>query len=156
MTEPRIHEALEQAVRDVLDKMFFVDTLACPDTNPLPLGAGISARLTFEGDPPGVFRLRVSLAAAQSMAADFSGVDPGSVTPELMAEVVSEAANMICGSVLSHIENAAVFHLATPQIVDAGLDSSAAEDAASFTAWLGSGVLKATLRLADPRARLAN
>lgn len=134
--------------------MFFVDTQTYPDTNPVPNGAGISARLAFEGDPAGFLELWVSHSAAQSMAADFTGADPDSVTPEQAAEVVTETANMICGSLLSRIESTSLFRLATPQIVDTGFDSSAAEDTASFTAWIGSGALKATLRLGErnPRA----
>jgi CheY-specific phosphatase CheX len=120
MSEPEIQEALRDSVSEVLEKMFFVRALG---ETPVPRPAGsppppeITARLLFQGEPPGSLTVRLTCAAARSIAADFLGDDVEAVSGRQTAEVVCELANMICGSLLSRVEGATTFHLAAPQIV---------------------------------------
>jgi CheY-specific phosphatase CheX len=119
VSEPRIQHALQNAVHEVLEKMFFVQALGkSPDPTPAEAPPiEIAARLTFQGEPSGSLSLRLTYTVAQSIAADFLGAGEDEVSALQVAEVVCEIANMICGSVLSRVESGAPFQLAAPQIV---------------------------------------
>jgi CheY-specific phosphatase CheX len=138
---------MAESVQEVLEKMFFVDLV-----RPLagdPLLNGIAAELNFEGDPPGSFHLVLDLAAAESAASGFLGVEPEDLTRERLNEVVCELANMICGSVLSRTESSATFRLSKPgSVAVADFPSSPAE--ASFQASVGEGRLRAEIRMERP------
>lgn len=149
MTDRQISEALGEAVREVLEKMFFADLLN-PEGEPGPHPCGLSAQLTFEGEPPGSFRLDLDAAAAASAAADFLVEDAAYLAPEQVEEVVCELANMICGSVLSRIESSATFRLAKPEIVRADAIEEPAGSVSSFRTKLGEGALRAEIRVERP------
>lgn len=118
MTESLVRQALQDSVTEVLEKMFFVETLGeCADPAEEPPADEIAAGLTFQGEPPGALLLRLTSPAARQISADFLGIDEAEVSNGQTSEVVRELANMICGSVLSRVEGAAAFHLAAPQIV---------------------------------------
>src|SRR5664279_2845557 len=91
-----IRQALRDSVNEVLEKMFFVETLG---ESPLPepgtpvRASEIAVRLTFHGEPAGSLTLHLSSAAASPIAADFLGADEESVTGQQTAEVVCELAN---------------------------------------------------------------
>jgi CheY-specific phosphatase CheX len=112
-----LERALRDSVKDVLEKMFFVETLGESHLDGPASADQITAQLTFQGQPPGALTMRVTSAAARQIAADFLGVDEQEVSDLRVAEVVCELANMICGSVLSRVESATAFQLSTPQIV---------------------------------------
>ena len=118
MSENLIREALQASVNEVLEKMFFVETLG-ESLRPTedPNDGEIGVALTFQGMPSGSFLLRVTPRAARQIAADFLGIDEAEVSDVQTSEVVRELANMICGSVLSRVESSAVFQLAAPRIV---------------------------------------
>jgi CheY-specific phosphatase CheX len=116
MFERLFDGALREAAEDVLEKMFFIR-----DTGEdAPVGAGqapeITARLTFEGSPPGWLTLQAGKAVARSITADFLGEEEASVTDQQAEEMVCELANMICGSVLSRTESDATFRLSSPVV----------------------------------------
>jgi len=146
VSEAAIDNALAVSVREVLEKMFFLDLADPPDGTARP--AGVVAEVKFEGNPPGVFRLDLDLAAARAAAADFLGQDPEELSAAATEEVVCELANMICGSVLSRVESSAVFRLATPRIASTG--ELAAPPEASFQAAVGEGLLRAEIRMERP------
>jgi CheY-specific phosphatase CheX len=147
VSETAIHSALQESVREVLEKMFFVDLLqSCPCE---PLRAGITAELSFEGDPPGSFRLALDLAAASTVAADFLGEDPAELSSEQMADVVCELANMICGSLLSRIESTAAFRLSKPSVISAESHPQTGVRSC-FRALVGCGNLRAEIFLERP------
>src|SRR5271165_6215349 len=102
VTDTPLRQALAESLDEVLEKMFFVRSLgelAGPASGPVT-----AAHLTFEGDPPGSLTLRMTPAAARSVAADFLGEEEAELSPKQIGEVVCELANMICGSVLSRVE----------------------------------------------------
>jgi len=118
VTENPIRQALQDSVDEVLEKMFFVETQGeCAEPAGDPAADEIAVELTFQGEPPGALLLRLTSPAARQIAADFLGIDEAEVSGVRTSEVVRELANMICGSVLSRVEGAAAFRLATPRIV---------------------------------------
>ena len=147
MNELPIEGALAESAREVLEKMFFLDLEDLGAAAQRP--CGVTAEVTFEGDPPGVFRLDLDLVAARAAAADFLGQDPEELSPEQTHEVVCELANMICGAVLSRVESSAVFRLSTPRIAPAEEDLPAPAQA-SFLATVGDGLLRAEIRMEKP------
>ena len=120
MSDQVIHRALYDSVNEVLEKMFFVQTMG---ESSIP-GPGsdaqldeIAIRIAFQGEPSGALMLRLTSAAARQIAADFLGIDEAEVSDLQTSEVVGELANMICGSLLSRMESATTFHLEAPRMV---------------------------------------
>jgi CheY-specific phosphatase CheX len=116
-------QALRDSVDEVLEKMFFAETLgeaSGPDeAGDLPADT-ITVELTFQGEPSGSMCLRLTDDSAREIAADFLGLERAEISSDQISEVVRELANMICGSVLSRVESAATFHLGVPRIVACG------------------------------------
>jgi CheY-specific phosphatase CheX len=106
-------DALDRAVGDVLETMFFAEVSgpACP-----PDASAVGAAMTFRGEPSGYFSLCLTPQAAKRLTVDFMGAeDPDAVTQEDISAVVRELANMICGAVLSCVYKDGVFDLASPE-----------------------------------------
>jgi hypothetical protein len=154
VTETTVRAALASAVGDVLESMFFLDTVgeACEP----PAGADtVTVQLSFEGDPAGCFEMRLARPAATAIAADFLGEDSGSLTRQQSTDVTLELANMICGAVLSRIESSATFRLGAPRVVadivaDIVADDTRKpwqEEATRYTVETGSGTLTAAIRM---------
>lgn len=117
MTQAELHDALQQAVHEVLETMFFVREL---DDGVIPDGAStpdLAAQLDFEGNPGGQLTLILAGHAARTVAADFLGADEDELSEQQVEEVACELANMICGSVLSRTESETRFCLSSPHII---------------------------------------
>jgi hypothetical protein len=122
MPENSVEQALSRAAGDVLEKMFFAgfEEGLCFGGNDGPF---IAVRMSFDGERQGILTLRISAAAAGTLAADFLGVDPEDESDSgpqgsRVLEVVRELANMICGDVLSTLERMPL-RLSPPEIVPA-------------------------------------
>jgi len=114
--ETVLHEALRDSVDEVLEKMFFAETLGeASDARPEP--DDIAVEVPFEGELAGVMCLHLTAASAHEIAADFLGIDAAEISPTQVSEVACELANMICGSVLSRVESTVAFRLGVPRIV---------------------------------------
>ena len=153
MPEIPFQRALHDSVREVLEKMFFVEALDEPPGETDSPDGGLAVELTFEGSPSGALTLRVSIAAARQIAADFLGQDESGLSPAQVGEVVCELANMICGSVLSRVESTATFHLAPPRLLLAEewrLPQEPANQRATHAVAIGCGTLTATVETRDP------
>jgi CheY-specific phosphatase CheX len=137
-------------VEDVLAKMFFVETLGESSQPGAPCADVIGAKVAFEGEPAGALTIRLTTPAASQIAADFLGLDEEEVSPSRVAEVVCELANMICGSVLSRVESATTFRLATPRIVPLPECRSARGGAIRYAAELSNGELAVDLDMSTP------
>ena len=146
MTEATIHAALSSAVADVLERMFFLEVLG-DAAEPPPEAETVTVHLSFDGDPPGYFHMRIARPAANAVAADFLGEDAESLTDRQRMDVTLELANMICGAALSRIESRAAFRLSSPQIVadDTGKRGSAEE--IRCTVETGSGALTVAIQM---------
>ena len=146
MTDTTVRDALSTAVSDVLESMFFLEALGeAPE--PPPEAETVTALVTFDGDPPGSFYMRLASMAANSIAADFLGEDPGTLTEQQSTSVTLEMANMICGAVLSRIESSGSFRLGTPRI--AAWDATAAEtmQETRYTVDTGNGTLTVAIQM---------
>jgi CheY-specific phosphatase CheX len=143
MSEPSIQTALRESVVEVLEKMFFISAFEEPPQEPATSRPCLTAQLAFDGDPPGSLALRTSCAAARSIAADFLGEEPDTLSARQVEEVICELANMICGAVLSRVESRAIFKLGSPRILQAdaaALSSAGAPlDAESTSAAVPAG-----------------
>jgi CheY-specific phosphatase CheX len=121
MPESDLGQLLSESATEVLETMFFTSTLS-EQAPPEPVaGPGICATLSFQGDPPGRFGLRLPAGTARKIAASFLGKNEAEVSEIQIGEVVSELANMLCGSVLSRLEKETMFHLSHPEIDPAGV-----------------------------------
>lgn len=109
-----LRQTLASSVEEVLEKMFFFSAAEEPCACGGSPQREIVARVGFAGHPPGALTLRVTYAAARSIAADFLALEACELQEEQVAAVVCELANMVCGSVLSRIESSATFRLSVP------------------------------------------
>ena len=115
MNDSFIHDALQEAVHEVLETMFFVRELE--DGAELSAAPDLAAQLNFEGDPGGCLTLILAGHAARAVAADFLGAEEDDLSDLQVEEVACELANMICGSVLSRTESETRFCLSSPHVV---------------------------------------
>ena len=113
MNSSPIHQAIEEAVIEVLEKMFFVSAVACTGAPAEPVWVEVA----FQGDPPGRVLVQASSQAVIAIAANFLGLDSSEVEPRQVSEVAGELANMICGTILSRLESTATFRLSPPRVL---------------------------------------
>ena len=112
-------EVLAAATEEVLETMFFSTVFAEPEETLAGLPEDcVIAQVRFCGNPSGVFTVDLTPPAAQAVAENFLGLEPGSVTHEQTCGVIREMANMICGSVLTRIQSDTLFDLMAPEILD--------------------------------------
>jgi CheY-specific phosphatase CheX len=150
-----LHTALQESVDEVLEKMFFIRSFGEPQDSARE--PEFVAHLTFEGDPPGWLALCVTAPAARSVSADFLGEEKVDLSEQQIGEVVCELANMICGSVLSRVENNSGFRRATPRLLPPGQPSErgfpvrgGSSSAATHSAGVGNGRLMVIFNTETP------
>ncbi|HSW51041.1 MAG TPA: SIS domain-containing protein, partial [Bryobacteraceae bacterium] len=130
MPENELSSMLADSAAEVLETMFFTSTTG--DGEP-PTAVGepnIRARLSFRGEPPGRFGVCASVETGRRIAASFLGTEEEEVTEAQIGEVVSELANMLCGSVLSRLEKETRFELSHPEIDPPGTECAISPAAA--------------------------
>jgi len=146
VNEAFLRDALHDSLNEVLEKMFFVETLGeCATPSGDSPAGDIAVSLPFHGEPSGSFLLKLTSIAARQIAADFLGIDEGEVSEIRISEVVRELANMICGSVLSRVENTATFNLGEPRIVPVSEEIAGSQSNARCCVQLSNGRLLANL-----------
>lgn len=150
MTNEIINPLVTEGVNTVLETMFFSAPLGPAEPE---FGDGVlKARLVFRGRPGGTLSLSVSAPGARMLAADFLGEDAETMAESAPGEVVCELANMICGRLLSQLENRETFQLETPELVVAPGDehhpSACVAVRQSFQ--FEGGILSVTLHLGVP------
>jgi CheY-specific phosphatase CheX len=119
--EPRtIAGCLEKAAEEVLATMFFAE--AEPFDDPVDEGAErLSVALRFQGAATGQLSLTVDREVAGRLAENFYGAES---TAAEARNVLSELANMVCGTLLSQLDNSAIFHLSEPHAVAPALPAA--------------------------------
>ena len=139
--------ALEEALNDVLERMFFVGSgEAAPEAeNSRP---GIQASLEYKGDVAGWLRLGTTEAAARGLSADFLGCAEEDLAESAIREVICELANMICGAVLSRMAPSAAIRLGSPRIT--GCEASPGANLTSCSVRTGRGIVTVTLSMEEP------
>ena len=137
------HRALRDSVEEVLEKMFFAQTMGeCPvDPAEGQPADEIAVSLAFQGEPSGLFWLRLTTVAARQIAADFLGIDEPEISGIQTSDAIRELSNMICGSVLSRVESAATFQLGAPQIVPAAEEIAGSLSNTRYCVQLSNGRL---------------
>lgn len=146
--EPDFTPLLAQAVCDVLETMFFTAPLGPAALE--PGGSFIEARLAFYGHLCGSLGVRVSEAAARWLAAGFLGEDEENLSPAQVGQVVCEFANMICGWMVSKLEEDERFDLDSPLLVSSADDLSAVPPASRQSFALEIGDVTVALYLGVP------
>jgi CheY-specific phosphatase CheX len=116
----QLRQVLAESASEVLETMCFVGVLGA-DAAPLSVDL-ISAELIFNGNPSGLFGVRVPPSTGRLIAANFLGKEADDTTEAEIEQVVGELTNMICGSVLSRVEAGARFELLHPVIIPLGED----------------------------------
>jgi CheY-specific phosphatase CheX len=86
-------------------------------TNLPKAGPVLEARVAFFGRPSGFLFVSLCCPAARLLAASFLGEDEDSLTDEDVKLVVCELTNMLCGSLVSRLENDQTFDLTAPEMV---------------------------------------
>ncbi len=114
MPELPVQPALQDAVGEVLETMFFVSVLG--EASAPPAGDSIISNLRFSGHLSGSFSVAVSREAATILAENFLGCEEQVGEAECQA-VVRELSNMLCGSLLSRVERNAHWELTEPRNV---------------------------------------
>ena len=131
---------LESRCAEVLESMYFASVFeTAPAEQPLA-DAGFSFSLSFAGDLHGFFGVTLALKTARTLAVNFTGEDEESLTPEAIADVIGELANMLCGAVLSRVPSHQVFTLSHPEPVhsfDAATAQTSDQYALTLTTDLG-------------------
>lgn len=149
MIDTTIRTALSSAVAEVLESMFFLEGLS--EAAEPPAGADtLTVHVTFDGDPPGCFQMRLARPAADAIAGDFLGEDAESLTSQQSTDVALELANMICGAVLSRIESIVTFRLGGPQIVADSPGQYVPDEKTRYTVETGSGTLTVAIQMEAP------
>lgn len=119
----RVDACLAEAAREVLETMFFLaieGEAAWAD-----VGAREHRHVAMEFDGPlaGRMDLAVSMDVAPMLASGFAGRDEAELTAGDVDGVLCEMANMLCGSLLSRLENEALFSLSTPRVSEGAGDA---------------------------------
>jgi CheY-specific phosphatase CheX len=146
VTDATIDTALSSAVAEVLDCMFFLEVLG-EVAEPPPQAETVTIQVSFDGDPPGYFQMRIARPAANTVAADFLGEDLESLSDRQSTDVTLELANMICGAVLSRIESRGAFRLGSPEVVANDAVQRKSGEETRCTVETGSGPLTVAIQM---------
>jgi hypothetical protein len=141
--EPDFAGTLSRVGAEVLETMFFDEAVAAPcEHGWIPSAA--SVRLAFEGSHCGVFLLSVAPEVAQSITPAFLGIEPEEVTEGQSSQVLLELANILCGSVLSHLWPDSDLKLGAPELIQV---EGPIEDALHECFQLTEGMLSVSIRV---------
>jgi hypothetical protein len=141
--EPDFSAILSRVTAEVLETMFFDEPVPAPcDHDWIP--AAPSVRMTFEGSHCGQFLLSVSGGVARSITPAFLGVEPEEVTEGQSHQVLLELANILCGSVLSHLWPDSDLKLGEPELLQV---EGPIEEALHECFLLPEGMLSVSIRM---------
>lgn len=142
---------MEGAVSEVLESMCFISTEGdATDEDAILQSDWICSCLDFRGEPSGTFGLAVPSATASAIAANFLGDDEAGPNDSQTAEVICELANMVCGSLLAHLDPKRTFDLSSPRPDPTGAQDISDENRISATFTLDEGSIYTWLKIKDP------
>ena len=140
---PDFAGTLSRVGAEVLETMFFDEAVAAPcEHGWIPSAA--SVRLPFEGSHCGEFLLSVAPEVARSIAPAFLGIELEEVTEGQSSQVLLELANILCGSVLSHLWPDSDLRLGGPEPIQA---DGPIEDSLHECFRLTEGMLSVSIRV---------
>ncbi len=117
MPERDWNALVSTAVHAVLETMFFTDPRGPVEPAPEVRSPLLASRLSFRGEPSGRFGVSVSMDAARQLAAGFLAENVADLTDARVEQIVCEMTNMLCGSVVSTLENDQRFTLSPPELI---------------------------------------
>ena len=147
MPEVQVHHLLATAMNDVLETMFFSESLGPAEQAQAP---ALQAQLAFSGVKSGTVAVRVSRPSARVLAASFLGESEESLSDAQIAQVVCELANILCGSIVTRIEPEGCFDLGTPRLVGEEDPDFATNAAMQQTFAIDRGTLTVALAFCEP------
>lgn len=109
----RLLDVITGVAAEVLETMFFAEAIPAVCSHDW-LKSAVSGFIAFHGSHSGELRLCVSLAAADSIACAFLGVEPSELTEPLRTQVMLELTNISCGAILSRLWTQATLALDPP------------------------------------------
>jgi CheY-specific phosphatase CheX len=113
---------ITECCAEVLDAMYFTTVLETThESGSMPAvgSQDFAFSLRFQGDIHGTFGVRLAAASARTLASNFLGEEEDALSPQEIAEVAGELANMLCGSVVSRVEGRSKFVLTHPEPFEA-------------------------------------
>jgi hypothetical protein len=140
---PDFSGTLSRVTAEVLETMFFDEAVATPCDHGW-ISAAASVRLVFEGSHCGDFLLSVSPQVTQSIAPAFLGIEQDEVTESQSGQVLLELANILCGSVLSHLWPDSDLRLGAPEPIQV---EGPIEEALHECFLLTEGMLSVSIRM---------
>jgi CheY-specific phosphatase CheX len=139
---------MESAVAEVLESMCFISSNGeAMDEVDSSHPDWIRGELDFSGSPGGTFGIGVPPATAAAIAANFLGEDEADLSAEQTVEVVCELTNMVCGTLLAHLDSKQAFTLSSPRHVASGKESLLKGDRTHGTYALDEGFIYTWLEL---------
>jgi CheY-specific phosphatase CheX len=140
---------LKCAVAEVLESMCFVATngYAEDDSEASCQPDWICGKLDFKGLPCGSFGIGVPPGTGLAIAANFLGEEEQNISELQAKEVICELTNMMCGTLLAHLEPKRTFNLSSPVCHAFIRESSEQADRIAHTFALDEGYLHAWLEL---------
>jgi hypothetical protein len=105
---------------EVIDSMFFAAVNGSGPRAAMPVSLldgppFLAFGLRFTGDVSGRFGVHLEESVARTLSANFLGQEESEISAIELSEVVGELANMLCGSVVSRIEEKSKFVLSHPE-----------------------------------------
>lgn len=141
--KPDFAATLSRVGAEVLETMFFDEAVAAPCDHGW-ISSAPSVRLTFEGSHCGQFLMSVAPAVARAITPAFLGIDPEEITEGQSSQVLLELANILCGSVLSHLWPDSDLKLGAPEPIEA---DEPIEEGLHECFLLTEGMLSVSIRL---------
>lgn len=125
MERANMMKAMKASISEVLGTMFFQMVQIVNADSTLqewlaPEHPLLGATLDFNGPWAGSFYLFIPLGAANSITANFLGLNAGEVDEDQQNDTVKEMLNMIGGGLLSIYDQKGVFKLGIPQLIEKG------------------------------------
>jgi hypothetical protein len=121
MYRTELNPMIEQCLTEIMESMFFMGVMGPMDAPP-PTAGFLAMKLEFTGPSRGSLGLRVPVATAQNIAANFLGEEAAEIDDQRALEVVGELSNMVLGSFLSTYASKDVFDLTHPERDESALE----------------------------------
>jgi CheY-specific phosphatase CheX len=139
-----VKETLAESIFEVFQRMFFI-FLEPGGRSP---GYDYEAAIRFDGPQRGTIRILLTRPVARLMVCNMLGLDNGAVTEQHVADCVKEAANMVCGNFLVHLDASKKFTMTLPEFsARPGQPPAAPGDVVSFDFDCDAGKMRVALTI---------
>jgi CheY-specific phosphatase CheX len=137
-----VKEILAESIFEVFERMFFI-FLEPGSASPVH---DCEAAIRFDGPRRGTMRMLFTRPVARLMVRNMLGLDNGAVTEQHVADCVKEAANMVCGNFLVHLDASKKFTMTLPEFsARPGQPPAAPGDVVSFDFDCDDGKMRVVL-----------